>query len=121
MSEAKRKPPAFQFYAGDFISDGLVQAMTLEERGAHISLLCHAWMDEGIPQSPERLARLLGIDRKRFEKLWEIVGEAWTSGNGYCEGKLVNARMERERMKQEAYRRDRSEAGRRGAAARWGD
>jgi uncharacterized protein YdaU (DUF1376 family) len=120
MSEAKRKPPAFQLYAGDLLSDSLVQQMTLEEFGAHMKLLCHAWLEEGIPADPDRLARLLAVERKRFEKLWAIVGEAWEPGSGYCAGKLVNARMERERFKLESFKRSRSEAGKKGAAARWG-
>jgi uncharacterized phage protein (TIGR02220 family) len=45
-----KNPPAFQFYPQDFISDINVQAMTLEERGAYITLLCHCWIEDGIPK-----------------------------------------------------------------------
>lgn len=40
------RPPSFQFFPRDFISDPSVQALTLEELGAYIRLLCFAWMQE---------------------------------------------------------------------------
>ena len=52
------KAPAFQFYAGDFLSDLKVASMNMEERGIYITLLAYSWLENGLPADPEKLARL---------------------------------------------------------------
>jgi uncharacterized protein YdaU (DUF1376 family) len=42
--------PAFMFYPDDFTSDGKVEAMTTEEVGAYLLLLCKAWREK--PRQP---------------------------------------------------------------------
>jgi uncharacterized protein YdaU (DUF1376 family) len=42
------RPPAFQLYPKDFISDINVQAMTDEQVGKYFKLLCHCWIEDGI-------------------------------------------------------------------------
>ena len=54
------KAPAFQFYAGDYLSSSRVTLLTLEEEGAYIRLLCHCWLHGSIPNDPEMIARLIG-------------------------------------------------------------
>ena len=54
------KAPAFQFYAGDYLSSSRVTLMTLEEEGAYVRLLCHCWLSGSIPKDPEQIARLIG-------------------------------------------------------------
>jgi len=39
------KPPAFQFYPGDWLASTKISLMTPAEEGAFIRLLCHAWSD----------------------------------------------------------------------------
>jgi len=46
------KPPAFQFYADDFLAG--VADMTQSEVGAYILLLCHQWSRGEIPADAER-------------------------------------------------------------------
>jgi uncharacterized protein YdaU (DUF1376 family) len=48
-----KKPPAFQFYADDFVSG--VSDMTQSEVGAYILLLCRQWCAGEIPADPDRL------------------------------------------------------------------
>ncbi len=40
------KPPAFQFYAKDWLSSKTVRAMSFEDRGVYIDLLAMAWDSE---------------------------------------------------------------------------
>src|SRR6185312_11765498 len=51
------KSPAFQFYPNDFLGSGSVAAMTLEEIGAYVLLLCYEWNEGGLPDDLDRLAR----------------------------------------------------------------
>jgi len=93
MTDSKRKAPAFQFYADDFISGTIT--MTNEERGAYIALLCIQWskgfvnetdfnrIGAGMPSHSQAICR---------EKFW--VNE---------KGEFRNARLEAERQKQRAY------------------
>jgi uncharacterized protein YdaU (DUF1376 family) len=95
-----KAPPAFQFYPSDFLGDPPVIAMTLEERGAYITLLCIAWMEGGIPSEATALQRLLRLPPKRFERIWSAVKPCWRSGG---RGRLVNPRMEEVRAEREAF------------------
>lgn len=52
------KPPAFQFYADDFLAGTM--GMTQAEVGAYIRLLAHQWSKGTLPEDPERLRRLAG-------------------------------------------------------------
>ncbi|MDE1871829.1 MAG: hypothetical protein KGI06_06350, partial [Candidatus Micrarchaeota archaeon] len=64
------KLPAFQFYPGDWRKDPAVQALSFEERGIWVELLCLMHESEqrgklllgGQPYPEDRLARALGID-----------------------------------------------------------
>lgn len=52
--------PAFQFYAGDWLSSARVQLLTLEEEGAYIRALCYCWKTGSVPADPEMFMRLIG-------------------------------------------------------------
>jgi uncharacterized protein YdaU (DUF1376 family) len=103
-----KNPPSFQFYPRDFLSDINVQAMTMEERGIYITLLCLCWIEDGLPFD----------DSHPMATLWKKPGVAkcFVEKNG----KLRNPRMDRERRKQIKYHKSQQEAGLRGAKKRWG-
>jgi uncharacterized protein YdaU (DUF1376 family) len=118
MSNARKgRAPAFQFYAADFLADENVMAMTLEERGAYITLMAVEWREGSIPAEPKRLARIVGATLAEFEAIWGILGECFVEGEP---GRLVHPRLERERGKQAAHRERQSQAGKEGAEKRWG-
>lgn len=55
-----RDIPAFLFYPDDFSSDGKVEAMTTEEVGCYVLLLCKAWRETppgSLPSNDTLLAR----------------------------------------------------------------
>ncbi len=112
---AKEKAPAFQFYPKDFLTDSNVSAMTLAELGSYIKLLCICWTEGSLPMAHDRLANIVGVPVKDFSKLWPNVRVCFHEKDG----RYVHPRLEKERTKQESYRRRQSDKGTRGAAARW--
>ena len=111
------RAPAFQLYAGDVLADGRFAAMEYDERGVYFTLLCHAWLEEGIPADVKKLARLLRIPPRRFARLWEAVAPCWVPSPADPE-RLVQPRMERVRADQREYREKKVRAGKRSAEAR---
>lgn len=113
MSE---KAPAFQFYPKDYTADENVALMSLEQEGAYIRLLCHAWLQGSIPADVPSISRICRTTPAKMARLWSGIKPCWKDTG---EGRLVNGRQERERRKQEAYREQSTEKGKKGAAARW--
>jgi uncharacterized protein YdaU (DUF1376 family) len=95
--------PAFQAYPSDFLSSEKVARMSYTEIGIYWVLLCHAWQARGLPNSPTEIAKMLKLNPSRFTKLWSgVLSECWVENSS---GRLVNPRQERERQKQNEYRR----------------
>lgn len=103
------KPPAFQFYADDFMAG--TSDMTNEEVGLYIRLLCIQWSRGHVTQ--EVIAR---YGRAIAQPSLEYVIAKFVKDEN---GLYKNKRMEIVRAKMEAFRINRSESGRRGAKARW--
>lgn len=96
---SKDRPPAFQFYPRDFITDPVVVMMDLEARGAYINLLCYAWLAEDpgvLPDNDEMLARLSGADAR-----WPAVRDAVRRAFRVQDGRLIQKRMVEVREEQE--------------------
>jgi len=115
----KDKRPSFQFYPKDFISDENVICMTLEERGAYITLLCYCWMEGSIPADGKRIAMLLGcqvdaISKYEFANVLSCFMAMPSNPN-----RLIHGRLEKERQKQDDFRDKKSQAGKKGAEKRW--
>lgn len=122
---AQESAPAFLFYVRDFLTDARVAAMTLEARGAYITLLSFAWIEGGIPADLAARADLLKLPPAKCAKLWTQLESCFVADAGGR--RLVNPRLEHERREQrrrEAARRRlediRVQRARAGAAARWG-
>jgi len=106
------KSPAFQFYPNDFLSDANVIVMSLQERGAYITLVCICWQQGGLPAQVERLARLCGTPTATFQRLWPAISPCFRS---VADGqRLLHPRLEKERKKQRAYRKAQSDKGKLG-------
>jgi len=101
------KPPAFQFYADNFLEG--TGDMTPEEVGVYIRLLCHQWSKGGLEPDDQRLQIMAGQCRA------SALAKAKTKFGIGEDGLLRNARLERERVKQAAYREKQAENG----AKRW--
>jgi uncharacterized protein YdaU (DUF1376 family) len=106
------KPPAFQFYPADWLSDLRVAAMTWEERGVYIHLLAYCWREGRIPTDPETLGRVLMMDPARVASLWVAIAPCFDA-----DGR--NPRLSRERRAQDEYHKSQSANGKRGSDERW--
>jgi uncharacterized protein YdaU (DUF1376 family) len=88
-----KNPPSFQFYPEAFLSDLNVLAMTDKEVGRYIKLLCHCWIEDGLPAKGSRVVDLYlknspAILKCFFEK----------------DGKYRQKRIDEEREKQIRWR-----------------
>src|SRR3990167_1578952 len=115
---AAESSPAFQFYPKDFLTDGNVAVMSLEERGAYITLLCLCWQECSLPNDTKRLAQIVGVPQRIFLRIWPAIKVCFTQRD---DGRFIQGRLEKERAKQDAYRRRQSDAGKASAAARQPD
>jgi len=89
----KRRAPAFQFYADDFLAGTL--DLSQAEVGAYVRLLCHQWNRGSIPVEPEKQQRLAG---------GPVSADVLAKFHEDPDGFLRNPRLEQERMKQADFR-----------------
>jgi uncharacterized protein YdaU (DUF1376 family) len=116
---APNHPPAFQFYVDDFVSDSAVDAMSNDELGIYIRLLCKAWKEEPVGTIPDD-DRILANWGKTSASGWKRAKPAILRAFRSAEdGRLHQKRMETEWQKLLEYRAERSRAGARGADKRW--
>ena len=106
--------PAFQFYSKDWLSDANVRAMTHEERGVYMDLLAICWLEDGLPDELPRLARLVSLPLRRFERLWKAIAPCFQAQGG----RLSQKRLDEEKSKQLSYRQLQSEKGKKGGKSR---
>ncbi len=113
--------PFFTFYTEAWLKD--TGALTLEEEGAYIRLLCHMWrqgQEKGlcsVPDDDAFIARLLAIPPRLWVKIKAILvdnpNHVYLHSDG---GRLTQKRLQAEFEKAVSKRAVRSEA----ATARWG-
>jgi uncharacterized protein YdaU (DUF1376 family) len=106
------QPQWFPMYPTDFLTS---TAMFTPQQGwAFTQLLLYAWTNGSIPDSREVCSRITRCDLT--DEDWTVLRARFHLGpNG-----LVHPRMEREREKSIARIETAADAGRRGAARRWG-
>jgi uncharacterized protein YdaU (DUF1376 family) len=103
--------PAFQFYPADYLADPNVDMMTLEQQGAYIRLICHAWRSTTV-------GRLLN-DRSTLAALARMSVDQWSSNEASIlrafriddDGFITQKRLVKEWEKQQAKRNQAHEAG----------
>lgn len=103
----KGRAPSFQFYPADFIADRSVRAMSLEARGAYITLLCVAWdSDEAgvLPDDDEFLAAVSDA-RDRWPEIRPQVARAFViRGGRWVQRRMVEEREAQARRYEQAKR-----------------
>lgn len=94
--------------------DGNVAAMSLQERGAYITLLCICWQEKSLPSEVSRLANIVGLPGKTFQKLWPHLSGCFVQQGD----RLLHPRLEKEREKQDGFRQRQSQKGKASANRR---
>ena len=121
-STTDEQSPAFQFYAGYWISDPNRMKLSLEEQGAYVLLYCHCWRGYKIPFDYEVMSRMLNCRTEKIEKIYPKIKhllEEKKDKDGITYLYCIQA--EEERKEQAKNRRKRSVAGKLGAKKRWSD
>ncbi|MDQ3472423.1 MAG: YdaU family protein [Acidobacteriota bacterium] len=111
--------PAFLFYPDDFSSDGKVEAMTTQEVGACILLLCKAWREDppgSIPNNDLVLSRWARLTPEAWAECRAGVLAAFALG---MDDRWHQKRLRREYDKLQALNQRRSSAGKVAAKKRW--
>lgn len=118
---ASTKLPAFQFYPGDWRKDPGIQSLDYEARGVWFECLC--FMHEsgvrgrmcypsGEPMDDAAIAQSLGIEEAKWKQIKsKLLARGVAHVNG--DGAVYNKRM----VEDEALRKKRAEAGRKGGKA----
>lgn len=112
------KSPAFQFYPSDFLSDAKTATMTAEEIGVYTLLLCYCWIEGSLPAEHTFLSRLARVQQKKFSRLFSAKISACFIFDQNT-NRYRHPRLEKERIKQEGYRHQQSEKGKRSAEQRF--
>lgn len=112
------KSPAFQFYPAEFFADVNVILMSNREIGCYIKLLCICWREGSIPNEINKIAKICGENNSEMAELWLAIKPCFRSAINDQE-KLINPRLDEERKKQNKFKKERSETGKKGAKARW--
>lgn len=107
-------PPAFQFYAAEYLADEKVSLMSLEEEGAYWRAVAYCWREGSIPADSERLSRLLkGASNQTLTVVRNCFNQMATDAS-----RLIHPRLEMEREKQRIWREKSSAAGKASGKAR---
>ena len=117
----KEKTPAFQFYPKDWLSDINVIRMSLEQRGMYIHLLSFCWLEGSIPADPKEVCLLLGMGQEysidEFKGAWALVASCFELSQK-DPSRLVHLRLEKERKKQDEWKKKSVSGGKASAKAR---
>ena len=110
--KSTRRAPAFQLYADDFLAG--TAEMSADEVGGYIRLLCHQWAKGGVPNDEDRAGRMAGLIGS--PSLRYVLAKFSPCDDGL----LRNARLEKIRAENDAYRASQATSGAIGAQKRWG-
>lgn len=111
-------PPAFQFYVDDFIADSAVDAMSNEEVGIYVRLLCKAWKEDPVGTIPAD-ERILANWSKATPSTWKKSREGVLRAFVMEDGRYHQKRMKVEWQKLVDYKAAKEKAGKEGAKKRW--
>ena len=113
----KTTSPAFQFYPKDYLTSEHVARMSLDEQGAYVRLLCHAWLEGSIPSNKKDIARMLGVSAQKLTAMWPSISRCF-GPDPEDPNRLLSPRLQREVEKQEAYAKRASKGGKAAAKKR---
>jgi len=101
-------------YVGDYLSD--TSRLTTEQHGAYLLLLMDYWRNGPPLDDDDELAAITKLSTAQWRKIAPKIRQFFASSDG----KLHQSRADKERQKAGLMYDKRSEAGKQGAAKRWG-
>jgi uncharacterized protein YdaU (DUF1376 family) len=107
-----------KIFPRETLSDANFAGWSLEERGAWLTLVLHAWVEGSLPSDETSLARLLHVDHGTMRGLWSALGSRFIP-HPDKPGRITSPRLEKEREAAMALAEKRGTAGRAGATSRW--
>jgi uncharacterized protein YdaU (DUF1376 family) len=110
-----KRTPWMPLYCDDLIAS--TSDMSAEEFGAYMRLLCHCWTRGALPVDDKVICRIGGC---RLQVWRAICGRFSPCTRDDGTPGLSQTRLEMERFKRQRFADERSAAGKRGAASRWG-
>ena len=105
--------PWMRFFPADYLAD--TRRLTTEQHGAYLLLLMDSWSSGALPDDDTVLARVAGLDAKRWAQVRPVVARYFQ----IADGQWVHARIERERENAQAHAQASSSRGKKAATARW--
>jgi uncharacterized protein YdaU (DUF1376 family) len=113
-----KKPPAYQWYVRDWLSSPTRLSMSKAARSAYRDLLDYLW-DSGQARLPADQSKLRTM-ADCTEKEWAEFGpQVMANFVPFGEGFITNRKMRELWNERKSFIRSKSEAGRKGMAARW--
>jgi len=109
--------PYIPLYVADYEAD--TSHLSMEEDGAYMRLLRLCWRTPGcsVPDDPKWIMRKMRVTADEFYRAVEpVIDEFFTR----ADGRIFQARLQREHASIEALQSKRSAAGKRGNEKRWG-
>lgn len=94
---------SFQFCPVDYLSDSNVEAMTLEQQGAYIRLICHAWSSTTVGQLPNDDETLAQLSRLGEEKWAQSKSKILKAFDLSVDGFIVHRQLIAEYEKQKSF------------------
>lgn len=81
--------PWFAFFPGDYLAD--TAHLSLEEHGAYLKLICHAWNHDGtVPSDPRQLGHIWGCHTNRAKNLWGVLAQFFYETGGKFRHKRID-------------------------------
>ena len=119
---AKPLPPAFQFYAKDWLAFP-VQRMSLAAQGAYLKCLCFTWASSAdqcsLVDDDDFIARAIGIPVEHWRELRAEIQHDFAPMFQAKEGRLVSPWLKQEAAKQRKYRKLQAQKGQKSAQQRF--
>lgn len=110
--ERARASAWMPLYIGDYLGDTM--HLGGPEHGAYLLLLMHEWRTGPLPDDDRQLANIARTD----PAAWSVMAPTIRAFFAAAEGRLIQARLERERVRARGVAEQRREAGKRSAEAR---
>jgi hypothetical protein len=108
-----KKPPAFQVYARDWLSEETV-GLSFTAKGAYMDLLSLQWLEVPLPNNVAGLARILKTTVPTLRPIWREIKHLFPLVAGDARHR-ANPGQEAKRQETEGYRRRQTEL----ALRRW--